>query len=569
VPQITSEQVEGAIPNALEASRNTLEWLWGGLGPAQRVVASALAAVGQKSVTNDELERILRESGVRILVRELQDAPQLLQDWDILEPVDGGYSFRVELLRRWLAEFRPLNRVQREIDRIQPVAENLFQAASGFYESSDLAQAKPLLMQAIRLNPNHVRANELLGEILISEGKYADARELLEKLLEFAPNAARGRLIQVYQAQAQNSTDDKVKMEFFEKVLGLDPSNPEAQSSILAFNKLEQEEKDLAFRFIEGRQALQKGEWKRAQESFRWVVSIRPDYSYDSQFVADLLTDAVRLGISPPPFWKVWIRNPQIRAFLGGAILLIVLVFFAGMGSSLVSLGRENRIGPFAALAPTFTSTSSPTSTPSPTITPNSILVSNQVLIDLSRSEVSISEIGRLVDTLSLLGYESEGSKSFLAQMDLSQYKLIIILGNKFTSPYTEEEALFVENYVNTGGALILVSDDQPGDHPEYLQRIGVLFGLESLNSNSNSSCTVSQNQDVLVSLSSITLDFAGRLQVDSNWDTVCEANGEIIIAARDYGFGSIISLAEAGIMYSPQAYEELLVTELVQWVTR
>ena len=155
-PPVEAEQVVSAAQPALEASRNTLEWLWGGLGPAERVVIAALAQAGDRAVDENELEQILRNSGVRILIRELQNAPKILQDWDLIEPVAGGYRFRVELLRRWIAEYRPLNRVQEELDLIQPLAESLYQAAQGYYRSNNLKDAESQLRQALNANPNHM-----------------------------------------------------------------------------------------------------------------------------------------------------------------------------------------------------------------------------------------------------------------------------------------------------------------------------------------------------------------------------------------------------------------------------
>ena len=70
-------------------------------------------------ISQEDLERRFQESGIRILVGELRNAPQVLQDWDLIEPVNGGYCFRVELLRRWIAERRPLSRVQDELDFIR------------------------------------------------------------------------------------------------------------------------------------------------------------------------------------------------------------------------------------------------------------------------------------------------------------------------------------------------------------------------------------------------------------------------------------------------------------------
>jgi tetratricopeptide (TPR) repeat protein len=225
---VTSADVDAAAPDALEASRSTLEWLWDGLPPAERVVASALAEAGPGPITQDDLERLLHESGVRVVIRELQNAPQLLQDWDLIEPADGGYRFRVELLRRWIVDHKPLRRVQEELDRIEPVAENYYQAALTLYWSGQLDQATDDLKRAIGLNPNHVRANQLLADILLAQGQPGEARQLLERLYEYQPAAARSRLVQALLAEAQAAEDDDEQLAFYEQVLELHPTQPEA-----------------------------------------------------------------------------------------------------------------------------------------------------------------------------------------------------------------------------------------------------------------------------------------------------------------------------------------------------
>jgi len=225
---VTLAAVDAAVPGALEASRNALEWLWGGLPPAERVVASALAEAGPGSIAQERLERLLHESGVRVVIRELQSAPQLLQDWDLIEPTDSGYRFRVELLRRWIAEHKPLRRVQEELDRIEPVAENLYRAALGLYQGGQLEQTVALLRQAVVLNPNHVRANQLLADILLVQGQPGEARQLLERLYEYQPAAARPRLVQALLAQAQIAEGDDERLVIYERVSELDSTQPEA-----------------------------------------------------------------------------------------------------------------------------------------------------------------------------------------------------------------------------------------------------------------------------------------------------------------------------------------------------
>jgi hypothetical protein len=184
-------------------------------------------------MTQAELERRLQESGVRILIGELRDAPRVLQEWDLIEPDGQGYRFRVELLRRWIAERKPLARVQQEIDHIQPVAENLFQGAYGFYQDGQLEQALPLLRQVVGLNPNHQRGTLLLAEILLAQGQVDEASKLLENLYLYSPAAARPRLVQalLLQAQAQPQTDD-ARLAIYNHILEFEPEQPEARDGI-------------------------------------------------------------------------------------------------------------------------------------------------------------------------------------------------------------------------------------------------------------------------------------------------------------------------------------------------
>jgi len=227
-PAVTPVEVDAAVPEVLEASGYTMEWLWDGLPPAERVVASALAEAGPTAITPEALERLLHDSGVRVLIRELQSAPDLLQKWDLIEPTDGGYRFRVELLRRWIAEQKPLSRVQEELDYIEPVAENLYQAALGLYQGRQLEGAVDLLRRAIALNPNHVRANQLLADILLAQGDTGEAVEFLQRLYEYQPAAARPRLVQALLAQAQEAATEDEQLHFYEQVLDLDAVQPEA-----------------------------------------------------------------------------------------------------------------------------------------------------------------------------------------------------------------------------------------------------------------------------------------------------------------------------------------------------
>lgn len=228
IPVIQACDMKQAVHETLKSSTSSLEWLWDGLGSAERVVASALAEAGPGIISQEKLEKCLQESGVRILIEELQDAPRVLEEWDLIRPENEGYCIPVELLRRWIAQRKPLVSVQDEIDRADPVADHLFQAAYGFYQGGQFQRAIPLLQQAIGLNPNHLKANQLLADIFLAQGNLAEAREILEPLYEYNPIAARPRLIQVLLSQAKEEAQINERLVLYRKVLELDYSQPEA-----------------------------------------------------------------------------------------------------------------------------------------------------------------------------------------------------------------------------------------------------------------------------------------------------------------------------------------------------
>jgi tetratricopeptide (TPR) repeat protein len=248
LPTVTPKEVEDAIPDTLYASRNTLVWLWDGLPPAERIVASALAGAKTKIETEEQLENFLNDSGVRVMIRELKNAPHQLQAWDLIEipKEDKGYRFRVELIRRWIAEYRSLNQVQDELDRIEPIADKQYQAGFDLYNNEQLERAASQLRQAVKTNPNHTKANQLLAKILLTQGDIKEACDILEKLHDYQPDAARARLIQALLLLAQQPDKDIAKKLFwfhkifdnreekqlrlYERVLTLDSDNPEAKS---------------------------------------------------------------------------------------------------------------------------------------------------------------------------------------------------------------------------------------------------------------------------------------------------------------------------------------------------
>lgn len=232
---ITVNDVEAAIPAVLEAGKNAFQWIWDGLPPAERIIFSAIAGQTEAGgvLSEADITTVLQEAGIRILVRELNLAPQTLVDWQMLERVDGGYRFFIELLRRWVAEYRPLDRVKDELDQINPLADTLYQAAQGFYRQKNNEQAKDQLRQSLQINPNHLKAHLLLGTIFREENQLTEAIKEFEAAYRLDEREGRFELLRIllqYGDNLEKSGNESEALTTYDRALEISPREQTAQS---------------------------------------------------------------------------------------------------------------------------------------------------------------------------------------------------------------------------------------------------------------------------------------------------------------------------------------------------
>lgn len=229
-PEIAVATVDETVADVLEAGQHAFEWIWDGLPPAERVIFAAIAnATAEGAVISEEdLLEVLQTHGIRILVRELELAPRTLVEWEMLCVVNSGYTFAVELLRRWVAHNKPLARVREELDQVVPFAETLYRTGEGWYQQRNLTQAEASLRQALNVNPNHLKARLLLGQILIEQENLDAAIEELEQAYQYDQDAARYPLVRTLLGKAERleraeQPDVDAALGLYERVLILSP----------------------------------------------------------------------------------------------------------------------------------------------------------------------------------------------------------------------------------------------------------------------------------------------------------------------------------------------------------
>lgn len=276
-PTVSWADVDAAAPAALDAGRDRLEWLWAGLPLAEQVLASMLAEAGSAPLSPEKLASLARESGAHVLVRDLPDLARLLQNWDWIEPVEGSYRFRVELLRRWVAEHKPLHHVRGELVRLDPVVENLYRAAWGLYRGGQLEQAAIPLRQALGRSPDHVGANQLLADLLLDQGQVDRAQQILTRLHAHQPAAARARLVAALLSAAQATQDADRQLTLYERILELEPAQPEATARVAELQQARRH-RDLEARLQQLAGLEQAKQYHAALDLAQWLADEYPDW---------------------------------------------------------------------------------------------------------------------------------------------------------------------------------------------------------------------------------------------------------------------------------------------------
>jgi hypothetical protein len=238
IPVVTPEALERIIPRVMEAGASNFEWIWDGLPPGEKIVFSAIAqlAANRTFVPQSEVEVTLRNHGIRILVSELELAPETLVKWEMLRRVEGGYRFCVELMRLWVSQRKPLVAVKDELDRINPAADTLFQSGKFFYDRRMLDKSENQLREALAVNPNHIKARLLMGQLLQEQGKWRESVQEFEILYRYDERAAANALVKALVGLAEtlerlptlqeNRTE---LLKIYQKIIGLNPRETNAK----------------------------------------------------------------------------------------------------------------------------------------------------------------------------------------------------------------------------------------------------------------------------------------------------------------------------------------------------
>jgi tetratricopeptide (TPR) repeat protein len=206
------------------------------LSPAEKIYAAALAEVSEEGETipEDQIIQVLTAHAARLRTREVELAPRDLVKRRVLETAgEREYRFAVELFRRWVRLNKPVRDVKDELDRIEPVADRLYEIGRDYFNRRQWGNAVRFFEDSLNAYSRHFRARLYLGETLMEQGHVDEAVIELQKAYELDRDEARLSLARAFVAQAEvheKSGDEEGALVASEKALEVSPHERTAQT---------------------------------------------------------------------------------------------------------------------------------------------------------------------------------------------------------------------------------------------------------------------------------------------------------------------------------------------------
>ena len=232
-PTVSRQNVDDAVTTALDQGNAWFESLWSGLPPASRIVLSVLAGQNEHVLPRSELAKRLHRAGVLVVTEDLEArGPQELLRQGLMAQRGESILVSIPLLRAWVRRAHRVSKELSQLDHLVPEAKQLFHEASQLWRNAAhqgaRQDAKGLLEMALKHNPNHAEAMDLLATIHEEQDDLPAAERLLGQLSVSQPARARPRLVRVLIEQAHRARTTSEKAVFYKRVLDTAPGNVEA-----------------------------------------------------------------------------------------------------------------------------------------------------------------------------------------------------------------------------------------------------------------------------------------------------------------------------------------------------
>ncbi len=183
---------------------------------------------------------LLKEYGV-VLTKPLVDAEKRLVEWNFLDSVKdykaSTYKVKIELVRHWLVNRYPLYQEIRELEKLDPKAERIYQRATNLHRKGDITIVIDLYNQVLDLNSNHFSALFDMAAAYLEVEDFGRASALYTRAFQIDPLKTEENYVQAllgYGRDLRLQKEFKLAKEQLRKALDIESDNDEIHS-LLAF----------------------------------------------------------------------------------------------------------------------------------------------------------------------------------------------------------------------------------------------------------------------------------------------------------------------------------------------
>ncbi|XHR81571.1 MAG: tetratricopeptide repeat protein [Gloeotrichia echinulata GP01] len=239
--QITREDVEGIVEQAIETAEGGLDWIWHGLSIPEQVVFSAVA----KAEFPEDPFAVLRKNGVIETEILIQAAEKLVEQGfvDKGQPDYTQSKVKVEFLRRWLLQRHSLEIEIWELEKIEEQIVKIRRgAAYTYHEKGDHQRALQLYEDVLKINPNHFSTVLDLAEVYSKLGNFEKAIEYYTRAYQFDPLRNTKNIVRELENYASHlfiNRDIKLAKQQYQRVLGIQPKRKQAQMRLKEIEAVE------------------------------------------------------------------------------------------------------------------------------------------------------------------------------------------------------------------------------------------------------------------------------------------------------------------------------------------
>ncbi|WP_414578262.1 ABC transporter substrate-binding protein [Anabaena sp. CCY 9402-a] len=236
IPDVLTDDVVEALPQAIENAEGGLGGFWEGLNIHERVVIATVAEAQESqntNITNNPL-KLLEDYGL-VITDDLEEAIKTLINKGFLD--NNPIKVKVEIVRLWLRKSHQLRDEVRNLEEIAGgnVESLLGVARSRWEEKGKQTNALILYEEVLQLNPNHFSNVVELAEKYLEVKEFTQALKLYERAYKVDKFSYEQEIIQGLEQYGHwliTQNNFTVAKQQYEKILEIHPDHSLAKQKL-------------------------------------------------------------------------------------------------------------------------------------------------------------------------------------------------------------------------------------------------------------------------------------------------------------------------------------------------